>query len=392
MNNTEQSNTKVFHFLPGNAIGGISIQTVEVARLLNEQGYENVVIVPDEVGELSDLTTRHGIRMKKLSYGLPKHFEDVEAILSNVGWGFRFVPSVLKLRQSFRQERPDIVHINGLLLIQPAIAAWLEGIDIVWYLVSDGIYPEWLVSVIIPLVNHIATEIVLISESNKEFYHQEGKDVSIIPGAIDTDEINPESVAPAEIERLAETFEISEDTTVITTIGKVNQRKGQECAIEALRSLKGKEFSYLIVGPNRDKEYVETLQQMIREYDLENRIYITGFVENKLAVLSLTDIFLLPSIGEGTPLSIMEALAMKTPVIASDVGGVPELLASGEAGQLIPPRSPDAVKQALRRYLDDPELTKEHASRGSEIVQSEYSITEVAGKYSDVYSSCLMKQ
>jgi glycosyltransferase involved in cell wall biosynthesis len=325
MNNTEQSNTKVFHFLPGNAIGGISIQTVEVARLLNEQGYENVVIVPDEVGELSDLTTRYGIRMKKLSYRLPKHFEDVEAILSNVGWGFRFVPSVLKLRQSFRQERPDIVHINGLLLIQPAIAAWLEGIDIVWYLVSDGIYPQWLVSLIIPLVNRIATEIVLISESNKEFYNQEGKDLSIIPGAIDTDEINPESVDPTEVERLAETFKISGETTVITTIGKVNPRKGQECAIEALRSLKDRDIVYLIVGPNQDKEYIETLKQMTREYDLESRVHILGFVDNKLAVLSLTDIFLLPSVGEGTPLSIMESLCMRTPVIASYCGSIPDV-------------------------------------------------------------------
>lgn len=380
-----KDNMRIFHFLPGNTVGGISLQTLGVAETLNDQGYVNTIVTPEESGDFLGMAADRGVNTFQLPYFLPKHFDSIRSLTWNMRWVARFVPSVYRLRKQFRRHNPDVVHLNGLMMLQPAIAAWLEDIDVVWYLVSDNIYPEWLVSAVIPLVNRIEAEVVLISESNRGFYRQDGRDVSIIPGGIDTSRLDPEDVDLDAVESLASEYDVEDDDTVVVTLAKTHPMKGQIFAVEAFDQVNRDCLKYLIVGPERDPEYTDRLRQRIHHWGLEDTVYLTGFVDDKTAALALADIFLLPSLGEGTPLAIMEAMMMKTPVIATAVGGVPDMLDGGDAGTLIPPKDPAKIADSLDEYLSNPQLLEKHSSRGRELIQSRYSIENISDRYDAVY-------
>jgi len=378
---------RVLHFLPGNTVGGISIQTLDVSETLNNQGFENVIVTPEECGEFLEMASERGIETAELPYFLPKHFDSVRAATWNLRWLATYPASVLRIRRHFREQDPDIVHLNGLMMLQPALAAKLEEISVVWYLVSDNIYPDWLVRAVIPFVNHVADEIVLISESNREFYMQQGKDVSVIPGGIDTSQLAPREVNETAVAELKDRYGIGPDDMVVVTLAKTHPMKGQKYAVEAISRMDRDDITYLIVGPERDKEYTDELRAMIQSYGLEERVHITGFVDEKTTALGVADVFLLPSLGEGTPLAIMEAMAMGVPTIATSVGGVPNMLDNGDAGQLVPPSDPDSIAKAIEAYISSPELMRRHSKRASELAETEFSIQNISDKYGSVYRS-----
>jgi len=378
---------RVLHFLPGNTVGGISIQTLDVSETLNNQGFENVIVTPEECGEFLEMASERGIETAELPYFLPKHFDSVRAATWNLRWLATSPASVLGIRRHFRNQDPDIVHLNGLMMLQPALAAKLEEISVVWYLVSDNIYPDWLVRAVIPFVNHVADEIVLISESNREFYMQQGKDVSVIPGGIDTSQLAPQEANETAVSELSDRHGIGQDDTVVVTLAKTHPMKGQKYAIKAISRMDYEDVTYLIVGPERDEEYTDELRAMIQSYRLSDRVHITGFVDEKTTALAVADVFLLPSLGEGTPLAIMEAMAMGVPTIATSVGGVPNMLDSGDAGQLVPPSDPDSIAKAIEAYISSPELMRRHSERASELAETEFSIQNISDKYKSVYRS-----
>jgi glycosyltransferase involved in cell wall biosynthesis len=378
----------VYHFLPANAVGGISNQTLAIAERLEGDGFEQVVVTPQESGPFLDSVSEAGLEVRQWPYRLPRHLHGVDDAIHDLVWGLLFGPSVLALYRHFRRETVDVVHINGLLLLEPAIAAYLTGVDVVWYLVSDDIYPGWLVRLLTPVVERIATEVAVISEDNRSFYRQPKEETTIVPGAIDTSSLRADEPSDAAVAALEERYGTGDADAVVATLGKVHPMKGQEYAIRALRHL-DHDVHYLIVGPKKDDEYVAELNRLCAKHGLDGRVTVTGFVEEKTAVLSLTDIYLLPSIGEGTPLSIMEALARRIPAVATDVGGVSELLDDGSAGQLVQKQSPEAIADALRRYLRDPDLASRHAERGCELVSERYAVETVAESYRDLYEACI---
>ena len=378
---------RVLHFLPGNTVGGISIQTLDVSETLNDQGFENVIVTPEECGDFLEMASERGVETAELPYFLPKHFNSVQAATWNLRWLATYPASVLGIRRHFRERDPDIVHLNGLMMLQPALAAKLEKISVVWYLVSDNIYPDWLVRAVIPFVNHMADEIVLISESNREFYMQQGKDVSVIPGGIDTSQLASQQIDKTATMQMRDEYGIGQDDTVIVTLAKTHPMKGQKYAVEAINGIDCNDIKYLIVGPERDEEYTAELQSTIGSHNLGDTVHITGFVEKKETALGVADIFLLPSLGEGTPLAIMEAMAMGVPIVATSVGGVPDMLGSGSAGQLVPPKDPDAIARAIEEYISNPELMQRHSEKASKLVETEFSIKKIANKYRSVYNS-----
>ena len=378
---------RVMHFLPGNTVGGISIQTLDVSEKVNERGFENVIVTPEEPGDFLQMVEKRGVGTAQLPYFLPKHFDSLQAILWNIRWLVTFPMSVWQIWRAFQEYDPDAVHLNGLMMVQPGLAAKLEGINVIWYLVSDNIYPDWLVRAIIPFVNRIADEIALISESNREFYLQQGKDVTVIPGGIDTSRLHPYQVDETAVTKLKDKYDIGQDDTVVVTLAKTHPMKGQKYAIEAINKMDRDDVKYLIVGPERDQEYTDELRTMIDSYDLDDEVYITGYVDEKTTALGVADIFLLPSLGEGTPLAIMEAMAMGVPTVATSVGGVPDMLDGGDAGKLIPREDPDSISKALEEYISNPELMRRNSAKASKLAETKFSIERISDKYVSLYNS-----
>ena len=381
----DAESTHVMYVLPKNKRGGISLQVLDVARSLSERGYQNLLVFPDEDDDFDAYAADQGVPSKKLPYRMPKEFDSVGSVLSNVVWVLGSVFSVWTIRNEMQETSPDIVHLNGLLVLQPAVAAALEDVDIVWYLVSD-IYPRWLVRSIVPFVNYVSNEVVLISESNRSYYQQDGRDVPVIPGTVDMGRLTEGTVSEDQKREFCETHGVDQDLPVVLTLAKVNKVKSQKLVVKAIASME-REVQYLVAGPKQDEQYVAELEALAEREGIGDRVHIAGFVDDKAAALAIADVFVLPSSGEGTPLAIMEAMKTETPVIASRVGGVPEMLADGDAGQLVTPGSIGDIRGAIGRYLSNPELAERHTKRALTRVCEEYGIESVTDQYVSVYES-----
>ena len=152
--------------------------------------------------------------------------------------------------------------------------------------------------------------------------------------------------------------------TTLTTVGTLVQGKRQDLVIEACARLikKGINLKLNIVGEKphwHSNEYQKYLHELVDKHHISQHVHFLGWVENPIPILQESDIFVLPSDTEGMPLSIIEAMATGLPCIATNVGGVPELIDHGYTGFIIDPGNIDELVYSIQKLIDDPQLLAE---------------------------------
>ena len=160
-----------------------------------------------------------------------------------------------------------------------------------------------------------------------------------------------------EIERLAQEkrkWGIPEDCPVLGSIGRLDEQKGNRYLLQAAAILlkKGLKFKLMIIG---DGPYMEQLQAQCRELAIDNDVVFTGYQSDIPLLQSLLTIQVFPSLWEGTPLTLFEAMAMARPIVATPVDGLGEVLRDGHNGRLVPARDAGALADALEEVLTDKE-------------------------------------
>jgi sugar transferase (PEP-CTERM/EpsH1 system associated) len=147
---------------------------------------------------------------------------------------------------------------------------------------------------------------------------------------------------------------------VVGTVGRLDRVKGQAILIDAVALLRGRaaEVRLIIVG---DGPCLRELRQRAEQRGVAHLCSIVARAD-VLPLLQQMTVFALPSLAEGTPGAVLEAMACGLPVVASRVGGLPELIEDGVSGTLVDPGSPEAMAAAIERYLGAPELAREHGS------------------------------
>ncbi len=160
-------------------------------------------------------------------------------------------------------------------------------------------------------------------------------------------------------EWLRQKFDLPPDSVVCTAVGRLVPVKGYDVLVSALQSLASKapQLFCLIVGEGESKE---ELSAQIRGMDLEGRIRLLGYYdrEKAMSILKASDIFVMPSRYEGTPIALLEAAALARPILASATGGIPELVHHEEHAFLVRPGDPTALAQGLLKLT----LNREYAT------------------------------
>lgn len=149
---------------------------------------------------------------------------------------------------------------------------------------------------------------------------------------------------------LRERLGLNMETPLVGTVGRLVEIKGLELLIEsaALLHREAPEVHFVIAG---DGHLKGRLQERARALDMENRIHFLGWEKDLAAVYADIDVFALTSINEGTPVAVIEALAAKVPVVATSVGGVPDVLEHGRIGSLVFSRDPMEMKEQIKNAL-----------------------------------------
>ncbi len=166
---------------------------------------------------------------------------------------------------------------------------------------------------------------------------------------------------------------------IILAAGRLNEQKGFEYLVEAARKAKqvGKNWKFFIAGEGKERE---RLQSMISEYQLDSFVYLIGFQENIFSLFSMTDVFVLPSLYEGMPNVLLEAMLAGLPVVATPVNGTAELINDYENGLLVPVKDGEAIYNKIDELLSDSQLSRKIANNGKNFVEENFSQNKSATK------------
>jgi glycosyltransferase involved in cell wall biosynthesis len=176
---------------------------------------------------------------------------------------------------------------------------------------------------------------------------------------------------------------------VVGLVANVRGSKGHNVFLDAARAVLAvaPETRFLIVG---DGVGFDDVKRRVRQLGLEARVRLTGFRRDIPEVMAALDVLALPSIrSEAIPQVIPQALAVGTPVVASTVGGSPELIRDGENGRLVPPADPAALADAILALLREPERARAMARAGQVMVQARYTIDATMARTTAVYRELL---
>jgi glycosyltransferase involved in cell wall biosynthesis len=175
---------------------------------------------------------------------------------------------------------------------------------------------------------------------------------------------------------------------IVGMVARLDLQKGFDYLLRAVRELCGifRELKVVIVGEGPDRKLIE---DMIRQYSLESNVILAGQQADMPGVYAAMDIFVLPSLSEGLPMTILEAMAASKPAIATRVGAVPSVIKHGETGLLVDPRDVDGLRDALARLLSQPDLCRRMGDAGHDWVSRNYTSEAMALKYRQMYDEVL---
>jgi glycosyltransferase involved in cell wall biosynthesis len=290
---------------------------------------------------------------------------------------------LLELATIVRRERPDIVHVNSAKAAALGrAAAWLTRVPIRIYTVHGWSYTAhtgassalylWAERLLRPMT----TVTICVAESERraglEARTCDEATTVVIHNGVD---LGRPTARGSGAERCR-----------LVTVGRLQAPKDTLTLVRALAELPRGACEAVIVGGGPDRPAVES---EARRLDLESVVHLAGERNDVPELLAASDVFVLSSRSEGLPLSILEAMAAGLPVVATNVGGVPELVVEGETGFLVPPGDPQALAGALERLLGDSTLRRRLGAAGRLRAERSFDLVSTRQAHFDLYSALL---
>lgn len=186
-------------------------------------------------------------------------------------------------------------------------------------------------------------------------------------------------------------YGLSKDSIVIANVGILRSVKGHEITLKAVRKVI-KTFlnaKFLIVG---DGPRRRELEDMVKNLGISEYVIFTGFVENIPEIYSLADVAILSSWSEGVPQGLLQAMAAGIPVVATKVGGVPEVVVNDETGILVKAGDPESFAKGIIRILKNTSLSLRLAENARNIVAEKYSVSNMLNKLESLYQDLLKEK
>jgi len=203
------------------------------------------------------------------------------------------------------------------------------------------------------LTNQSLDRYITVSERDRQSLLKAGISEDAIELIYNAVDVNISEI-PGDSEWIRNKFQLPPDSIICTAVGRLVPVKGYDVLVNAIQIIAAQipQLFCLIVG---EGEYKEKLSEQIQQAGLENRIRLIGYYDrqNVMAILKSSDIFVMPSRYEGTPIALLEAAALARPILASCSGGIPELVRHEEHALLVTPGDPAALAQGLVKLASD---------------------------------------
>jgi glycosyltransferase involved in cell wall biosynthesis len=381
---------KVLNVIIEDRIGGPQLRILQVAKRLREKGVETIVAIPRNNGDFQERLRTDNVKFYEIENFRRPRFTLNPA--EHIKYIFSFLPSVVKLRSIVEAESIDIVHQNDIRQIQGPIAAKLARKKVLWHL--QGKYPI-ISSLFIPFPYYLADLIVTASNATgKSYFKGKGRLFSrtfqTLYAPVDTAKFHPE----VEGKSFRREFGLTGVYPVIGTVANINPIKGHIYFAHAARLIKQKYGGarFVIVGKILENriDYMNKLRRLLERLGFSREDFIfTGERSDVAEALAAFDVFVLPSLFEACPMALLEAMAMERPSVASNIGGVPEIIKNGETGFLVRPKDPKEIARAVDDLLTRPDEARRMAARGRKHIVANFDLEACAENHYTLYCDLL---
>lgn len=272
---------------------------------------------------------------------------------------------IVQLYKIIKKENIDIVHVHTpIAAVLGRIAAKMAGVEKIIYTVHGFHTSHKFFYYIEKLMAKYFTDFIFtVNSEDLKFaiennFIETNKIVNINSVGIDIDKFNPDNIEEEKIISLKTSFKISLNNKIIGFVGRIVKEKGILDLLKAFINISNKidNCKLLIVGSSelgeRDNTTKLEIEKLIDKYNLKDKVIFTGYREDIPELLSLMDIFVLPSYREGMPVSLLEAMAMEKCVVATDIRGCREEVDT-TTGKLYPPGDIEKLTQILIHLLQN---------------------------------------
>ncbi|MGI6656361.1 MAG: TIGR03088 family PEP-CTERM/XrtA system glycosyltransferase [Desulfobulbus sp.] len=363
---------KIVHIIYRLDVGGLESVLVALINRLPCEQYEHTVICLTSYTSFKDRIRNPQVRLVAMNKRPGK-----DLLLF-----FRLLALLVKLR-------PDVVHTYNIATLEYQAAALLAGARLRVHAehgrdFSDLKGENRKYNALRKLMNPLLHYWVPVSQDLAQWLHRKvgisEKKIRLIYNGVDT-----ASFAPASPPVQEETG----SSMRIITVGRLDPVKDQATLVHAFRilckrisSVEGCSVQLWIVGAGPERE---ALQGIIEQEGLEDRVLLLGERHDIAELLRQSDIFVLSSLAEGIPMTILEAAATGLPVVATDVGGIAEIVRDGETGYLVSSGSLQELADAIWRYWEQPHLRLAHGRAGCRRIADKFSLDAMARQYAQLY-------
>lgn len=366
---------KVLKFLNHFGVGGTERQFVYTANGLDSSRFDVEIAC----------FLRDGPLLKKLRPEMPVRWYPVQGSF----YRFRSILSQLHLAKDIRGRRIDIVHAYGWYPDVFAIpAAWLALRPVRIASVRDaGAYMTRSKIRALQLTCALADCVLANSAAGKDWLIAQGvkeQKIEVIRNGV----AFPAPARKRSAAGIRQEFGIPADTPVCACVGRVVSGKGIDVYLRTARILadQKRNVTFLMIGAHSAETNCKSeMETLALKLQLNGRFIFTGQRDNVDDILRDVDILVHPSLTEGLSNVVLEGMAAGLPVVATRVGGNPELVQDGRTGLLIPPQDDAALAQAIAFLLDRPHIARQFGESGRERIAREFSIGSMLQKTQDLY-------
>jgi glycosyltransferase involved in cell wall biosynthesis len=185
-------------------------------------------------------------------------------------------------------------------------------------------------------------------------------------------------------------FGIPVDVPLIGTVANIFPRKGYEVMLRALPTILKAlpDLHYLVVGSGH-APYETRLRSLVRDLGVANRVHFAGFQASVYPYLAAMDLYVHPALVEGFGIAVLEAMAMRKPVVATATGGLPEIVQDGETGIVVSPGDPDVLAQSVSRLLQDSARCRQLGEAGRTRVATHFTVETMMDQLVSGYGALL---
>jgi glycosyltransferase involved in cell wall biosynthesis len=299
--------------------------------------------------------------------------------------------AVRQLKTLLQDERIDIIHSHGmkgrLYGLLAAIGLPVRIITTHHNWIRSGFLEACFESLDAFYIRFYPKIIAVSPEVQQDMrrYLVPAKKIQVVINGIDMQEFRRNNEAR---ERIRHEFSITPETPFIGTIGRISPEKGQRYFIEAAAQVLESfpQACFVLVG---DGGQGEEMRSYAESLGIADKVIFVGFRTDIAQWYSALDIFVLPSLLEGTPMALLEAMSTGIPVVATDVGGVGHIIQDGENGLLVPSADASKLAAAMNKMLCDLSWAGQLAKNGVGTVEQRYSARKMSEEYIALYDEIL---